>query len=667
MGKFRKLICLLILYQTVSNNILVSGQETDSSSFQINSRFSFLTYEKSTEMLLHLPQNLIYNKLRVSLKINNDTIAFWEGIPGRRILRIPVELNLQPAYYTVIADIRIPGRTKKYIAVSDLAILYYKRNEVKTDRFTGGLIVNKKLFFPFGFYCYSPVYPTLPEEEAVKGFNLMSPYQRILPETFNERKAYMDRCAQLGMKVHYNLLSVSGGGGVSSRIEGLTDEEKKESLINEVLDFRDHPALLAWYISDEPTGNKVSPEFLESVYKTVKEADPWHPVSIVFMAPFMSSVKYANALDIVMADPYPVPVSPVTMAGDIAGQLSNEFHGKKPVWIVPQAFGGGEWWEREPTLQEIRAMTYQSIIKGARGIQFFVRQGLNLFPKSAATWGECGRMALEIAELTPWLLSDEEIVQVRSVSQNIIVTSSVHDGTLMIIAANRTNSPQSAGFTIAGKTYGKARVIFENRTITINSGYLADYLPAFGTQVYMIDLKASKEANKPYPGNLLSDPGFENTASPGIPASCYARSGGDRGATFFTDTREHFEGSHSLRIVTPAENKSIKLRFFPIEVSKGQTYFISVRAKADQEINIPQNFEISFGEFGTARFELTNEWKEFVTNVTIPYYNELPPRTNLILQMPSEGVAWFDLLQVFEATDIHRSINPEIIFPDDWW
>ena len=102
------------------------------------------------------------------------------------------------------------------------------------------------------------------------------------------------------------------------------------------------------------------------------------------MAPFMSSRQYADALDIVMADPYPVPDSPITMVGDAAGQLAAEFAGRKPVWIVPQAFGGGEWWGREPSLQELRSMTYQSIIKGARGIQYFVRQGLtcsqNLLP-----------------------------------------------------------------------------------------------------------------------------------------------------------------------------------------------------------------------------------------------------------------------------------------------
>jgi hypothetical protein len=65
------------------------------------------------------------------------------------------------------------------------------------------------------------------------------------------------------------------------------------------------------------------------------------------MAPFISSKKYINALDIVMADPYPIPDYPVTMAGEAAAQLKTEFAGKKAVWIVPQAFGGGELWTRE--------------------------------------------------------------------------------------------------------------------------------------------------------------------------------------------------------------------------------------------------------------------------------------------------------------------------------
>jgi hypothetical protein len=94
----------------------------------------------------------------------------------------------------------------------------------------------------------------------------------------------------------------------------------------------------------EPTGNKITPEDLEKVYRIVKETDPWHPVSIVFMAPFLSARKYADALDIVMADPYPVPNGPITQVGTVTGQLRSEFEGQRPVWIVPQAFGEARGW-----------------------------------------------------------------------------------------------------------------------------------------------------------------------------------------------------------------------------------------------------------------------------------------------------------------------------------
>ena len=671
--KSGKLFYILILFKIAVLNSEALSQNIDSLSFRLYSRLSFHTFEKRAEMLLHIPQNLIYNYLTVTIKINNDTISSWKGVSGKRILRIPFDLNFNPADYKITADIATWNKKIKYLAKSDLIILDYKSNEVKTDRLTGGLIVNKKPFFPFGFYCYSPVHHTLPEEEVVRGFNMMSPYQRILPATFNQRKAYMDRCAQLGMKVHYNLLSVSGGGGVGSKIEDLMDAEKKALLINEIKAFRDHPALLAWYIADEPNGYGLSPDSLRTVYNIVRENDPWHPVSVVFMVPYMSSRKFSDALDIVLADPYPVPDMPVTMVGNVASSLSSEFRGKRPVWIVPQAFGGSELWGREPTIQEIRSMTYQSIINGARGIQYFVRQGLNLFPKSTATWNECGRMAIEIAVLTPWLLSDEETIPVKSGSQNIHVMSAVNDRQLLILAVNRTNSPQKADYSISAPVSGRVKVIFENRNVYAGSGYFSDQLSAFGTQAYLINLKPRVDTLKPWSGNLIKDPGFEDISSPGIPASCYAWNAGDRGATYFLDPREHVEGNHSLRMVTPRENRSVRLRFFPFQVSPGRTYFISVRAKADPEQrsdgnNKPQYFELSLGEYGSERFALGSEWQEFVTNVTIPYNDTIPPKTNVLLSMPSAGVAWFDLLQVIEGVDINRCINPDLKLPwEELW
>lgn len=656
----------LLSYFLIFLPVCSFSQTVDSSSFKINTRQSFYSFEKNGEFLLHVPPFLSQNNLSISIKTGELTLASWNGKSGKNILRIPFSLNLSPSVYRIETRIIVTASPRViYQATADMVVLSYKPNEVKTDRFTGGLIVNRRQFFPFGFYCYSPVYQTLPEEEVVKGFNMMSPYQKIMPETLNERKAYMDRCAELGMKVHYNLLSVSGGGGVGSKIDDVSDEEKRKRLIAEIETFRDHPALLGWYISDEPNGNNISPEQLEEIYKTVKENDPWHPVSIVFMAPFMSSKKYADALDIVMADPYPIPNLPATIVGETADQLKSEFKGKRPFWIVPQAFGGGEWWVREPTIQEIRSMTWQAIINGATGIQYFVRQGLNYFPKSAATWSECGRIAVEVAELTPWLLSDEETLPVESYSKNVLVSSRLHNNQLIIMAVNKINEPVKASIRIRGVYNGKAIVLFENRSVSVNGGVINDQLAAFGSQVYLVRIKPEIPALTGSNVNLIRDTGFEDLSGPGLPSACYARPGGDRGATYFLDTREHNEGNHSLRIITPEENKSLAIRFFPCSVRAGASYTISIWAKSDPEQRffhvtkpeksrlygkneMPQYVEVLFGEFGRARFIPDKEWREYVTFVTIPNDTTALFKTNLILKMPGQGVAWFDQVKVFE-------------------
>jgi hypothetical protein len=662
----KSILFLLIFVHVLSINQEAPGQSVDSNSFKINTRLSFYSFEKSGEFLLHVPAALSQKFLSITIMNGEDTITSWNGKPSGSILRIPFSINPVPSCYDITALISASARPGlKYTASAKLIILAYKPNEVKTDRLTGGLIVNRRQFFPFGFYCYSPVHPTLPEEEVVKGFNMISPYQKINPETLNERIAYMNRCAELGMKVHYNLLSVSGGGGVGSKIDGISDEEKRKRLIAEIRTFMDHPALLGWYISDEPNGYHVSHEKLEEIYRIVKENDPWHPVSIVFMAPYLDSKEYANSLDIVMADPYPVPDVTVSTTGDVAGRLKAEFAGKKPVWMAIQAFGGGELWEREPTLQEMRTMTWQSIIRGATGIQYFIRQGLNYFPKSTATWSECGRMAIEVSELTPWLLSDEETLPVQSNSQNVIVSSRMHDGQLIVMAVNKINQPVSTVFSIKGINNGKAMVLFENRSLSVTNGTITDQLAPFGSQVYLINVRQKKQIPGTLNTNLLKDPGFEDVSSAGIPSACYARPGGDRGATFFLDTREHFEGNHSLRIITPVENKSMAIRFFPVKVKAGASYTISLWAKSDPEQRfsllptdetfhqnslkqIPQYVELLLGEFGHARFVPDNEWRQFVTFVTIPD-DTLPSfKTNLILKMPGQGVAWFDQIKVME-------------------
>lgn len=655
-----------LYFTTILSVLLTCSLFGQTSGFSLNTRLSFYSSEKKGEVLLHVNPAYLNRNISVYIIVGNDTIGKWNGTVTKEIVDIPVALGLNPSQYILLASIKSANSPQEIKVNGELIILQHKINEVKTDRLTGGLIVDEKPFFPFGFYCYSPVYSTLPEEEAVKGFNMISPYQKVLPATLDERMAYMDRCAELGMKVHYNLLSVSGGGGVGSQIEGLTSDSARQLLVDEIHTFMDHPALLAWYISDEPFPSRIEPDSLSRIYSLIKELDPWHPVSIVFMAPFTSTAKkYASALDIVMADPYPVPDMQPSYTGTVTKSLFSEFKGKNPVWLAAQSFGGGEIWRREPTSNEVRQMVYQAIINGATGIQFFIRHGLNSFPKSVATWGECGKMAVEIQELTPWLLSPEKSIGVTSSSSDISLLSKVHNGKIMVMAANKSNTPKRVDFSLQQRVSSKATVLFENRNITISGNSFTDYLPAYGTQVYMIDIKRTDDSVSPYRGNLIIDPGFEDLSTPGIPSACYAWNLGDRGATFFTDSRESVEGDHSIRLITPKQYESVRLRFFPVAVKGGTTYYLSIWAKGNNNNTLnpgkSQYFELALNGFGTKRFELTNQWKQYIYGVYVPYYENTPKKLNITLTMSTPGTGWFDMVQMFEGVDISKSIAPSDI------
>jgi len=529
-----------------------------------------------------------------------------------------------------------------------------RSNAVKIDPVSGGLIVDGLGFFPFGFYCSRlELSPSLPEEEFVRGFNMISPYQKNVPEKLSERRKYMDRCAELGMKVNYHLNSFIRRDGVWSS-DAAVAKKKLEGLKAEVLAFRDHPALLSWYISDEPAGRSYKPADMAEIYKTIKELDPYHPITIVFVVPGAAR-RFAEATDVVMADIYPIPNDPPVVVGDETIKLVKEFHREKPVWIVPQAFGGNEWWPREPTPQEERLMTYLAVIHGATGIQYFVRQGLNQRPKSTAAWAECGAVALEVAELTPVLLSHEPRPRVSASLETVRAGAWLDRGIITILAANTVNQPETVRFILEGIDFtGKAQAIFENRSVDVVNGEIEDMIDAYGTRAYQITIgPLPEEKMKIHPCNKTVNPSFENNPNPGTPAGCYADVGPGRGATHFVDSRVAVHGRHSLRLHMPTRDEPVGISPFPVSLKKGQSYRCSVWAKGVGAAVLkgknrkpkPAKFELSFprikGE--TKRtFTLTDEWQRYRLLGTA----EKDTDSILGLSMVTPGTGWFDLLEV---------------------
>ena len=128
--------------------------------------------------------------------------------------------------------------------------------------------------------------------------------------------------------------------------------------------------------------------------------------------PRRSILKYRNATDIMLGDPYPIGRSDprynnVSLVSWYADAMLAATDYSLPMMMVPQTFGGSEAWVREPSAQELRAMTYLALIHGVSGVLYFSRWPWGMMPKSPSLWSEARRLSLEAQELSPFLLSAE--------------------------------------------------------------------------------------------------------------------------------------------------------------------------------------------------------------------------------------------------------------------
>lgn len=516
-------------------------------------------------------------------------------------------------------------------------------NEVKIDRETGGLVVNGLPFFPFGFYCTTV--GKIPDQEILNGFNFIGPYQSNLPEGLAERKAYMDRCAQLGMKVQYGLNSLIGSGHNGDKGLEKDEEEKIALLKNEILAFKDHPALLSWYINDEPDGQGRDPRLLEKAYNLIHELDPYHPVSIVFMMPSKFH-EFGKTMDIAMTDPYPIPKS-VDIRGYVQ-QMNRDFRYQKSVWLVPQAFGGQEMWPRESTPKEIRVMTYLGLLEGVKGIQYYVRSATNFNPQSVGIWSECSNMSVEVSQMTPFLLSSETQETLVTGNPDILAKSFSYKGNKLVMVVNKENRPFTFSLNLE-KIQGaqNAELWFENRSVTLNGSKLEDMIDALGTRIYLIRKRAAENKSLVYSGNTIYNPSFEEVATPGLATGqgkgYLDERKADLGATVFADSRQSVDGLFSLRIQTPADSVGKTIRFLPIILKSGDTYNVSIWAKALKQVKMP-HFRIAIANEKIEKsFILEPEWKKYSFVFKAPNSS-----TNAIveLELVQKGTAWFDLMQV---------------------
>lgn len=350
----------------------------------------------------------------------------------------------------------------------------------------GFLNVEGKPWFPVGLYTIQAregSHDAVMEEAHQAGFNTTVFYAY----TTNTVLPLLDAAARHGLRAF-----VYPANPFRVREHTATREE----LIAEIQARKNHPALLGWYLVDEPEGIGVSSvETVRNYYQLVKETDPGHPCALVIMTP-EAAANYGHSADIVWIDPYPIPDLPVTYVSESMDGAHQNVAKDKSVWTVPQAFDWNLWKtghiekNHRPTPEESRCMTYLALVHGAKGILYWAHTASKYYIRDYPEhWTMIKRLAGELRELSPALLSPNSPrrVQITPLTTPLDVMVKEVAGEVYVIAVNRETQACHARFTLAlPAAISRVEVKFENRALSRQGKQWEDDFQPLEVHVYRL-------------------------------------------------------------------------------------------------------------------------------------------------------------------------------------
>ncbi|HEY3297332.1 MAG TPA: hypothetical protein VGK34_01650, partial [Armatimonadota bacterium] len=322
----------------------------------------------------------------------------------------------------------VSSKTGKTLSVKSWNLRKISRSEtaaipVYVDE-NNNSVVDGKPFFPLGWFGSGN--PEHMSDIADSPFNCLLDYgTNLKPKA--EMTAYLDAVQQKGLKLIYCLNDVYP---TSTYFDDRTWEGVKgnDQIVSAVVNaYKDHPAILGWYLNDE-LSTALVPK-LQDYYHRVRNTDPNHPCSIVLC--IARDVKhFTSTTDILGFDTYPIPSEPITKVATGTQSLESASRGHMSYWMVLQAFA---WYQhnsldpdrshtptaeelktgRAPTYEEGRCMTYLSLAHGAKGLLYWCYYDMKWLPQYKEMWGWMKSIGSEVKSLSPMLLSPDDLGEVK--------------------------------------------------------------------------------------------------------------------------------------------------------------------------------------------------------------------------------------------------------------
>ena len=250
---------------------------------------------------------------------------------------------------------------------------------------------------------------------------------------------------------------------------------------------KNHPGLLAWFLTDEPEGHGESIEDVRKRYLDLKKKDPNHPIGIDHFL-FDAFAKYKDCCDFTMSDNYPVTANrdvPLRNVGIHMAQI-HVVHGNDwPAWPFIQTFGGpntdgGKWAVPEP--EEIRCMAFTALTQRATAMLYF-----SYWAQEPRMWASLEPLNRDIISLVPYLVCEAEEVAMKSDKEQIWTRARHFQNGWLILAVNTERSACDANLTVPGLGKTALTRALENRQrITPKDGVIHEKFGPCEVKVYAI-------------------------------------------------------------------------------------------------------------------------------------------------------------------------------------
>ena len=359
--------------------------------------------------------------------------------------------SLPPGESKVVFEL-IDGKGKK-VASKSLAFTRTAKPETKGVRIDrrGITHIDGKPFFPLGMFMWRAT-PEVIDHFSKGPFNCCMPYAA-------PTKAEMDYANSKGLKVIYDIHACYAGLKWATD-RGITNEASEVAYVTQrVKEFRDHPALLAWYINDELGLDWI--KRLAAHRDLCEQLDPNHPTWVAHY--MVEDIRgHLPGFDVIGSDPYPICQTgdpPISQVMEHTRITRKGVFGARAMWQIPQAFDWGGYRvqdkdkTRPPTFDEMRNMAWQFIAEGANGLisySYSSWEKMKWRTPVEEMWSRACRVGEEVKSKIPIFLSEEAAPKVTPITKDASVRAWRKDGKIWLLAVNPTYKPKVVEFAIEG-------------------------------------------------------------------------------------------------------------------------------------------------------------------------------------------------------------------------